>query len=118
MGDAALSPRRRPARGPIRYTPFVPRPETLAKVRRFVDSYVRKGPYGLYPRSAVVDNVVTGLADNLEQHGKMYCPCAPLEAAKARGNELVCPCAPHHADIARQGTCDCALFASRSFVDE
>jgi ferredoxin-thioredoxin reductase catalytic subunit len=29
---------------------------------------------------------------------------------------MVCPCTPHHADIARQGYCDCALFASPEFI--
>jgi ferredoxin-thioredoxin reductase catalytic subunit len=84
----------------------------LARTRRFVASYVAKGPYALYPDEAVVENVVQGLARNLVDHGKMVCPCAP-----AGELDLVCPCAPHHADIARQGHCDCALFASREFLE-
>lgn len=85
-----------------------------AKVRRFVARYVAKGPYGLYPEPAVVENVIEGLAENLALHGRMYCPCADVEDSKARGAEMVCPCTPHHADIARQGYCDCALFASKT----
>lgn len=77
-----------------------------------------KGPYALYPEPEVVENVVKGLAENLVTHGRMYCPCAPVEESKAKGSEMVCPCAPHHADIARQGYCDCALFASHGFVAE
>jgi len=92
--------------------------KTIAKVRKFVETYARKGPYGLYPNDEIVTNVITGLADNLEQHGKMYCPCAPVEESKLKQNEMVCPCTPHHADIARQGYCDCALFASHDFVSE
>lgn len=92
--------------------------KTLAKVRKFVESYARKGPYTLYPNSEVVGNVVAGLADNLEQHGKMYCPCAPVEESKLVENEMVCPCTPHKSDIERQGYCDCALFASHAFVAE
>jgi ferredoxin-thioredoxin reductase catalytic subunit len=91
-------------------------PKTLEKVRKFVETYVRKGAYGLYPDTEVVENVIVGLADNLEAHGKMYCPCAPVEDSKTKGHEMVCPCTPHHADIARQGYCDCALFASREFI--
>lgn len=93
-----------------------PKPETIAKVRRFVETYVRKGPYALYPEPQVVENVIEGLARNLEEHGRMYCPCADVEESKRKGAEMVCPCTPHHADIARQGYCDCALFASRDFV--
>ena len=90
----------------------------LARVRKFVATYVAKGAYDLYPEPEVVENVVQGLADNLATHGRMYCPCADVEESKTRGSEMVCPCVPHHADIARQGYCDCALFAARDFVAE
>ena len=85
-------------------------------MRKFVATYVAKGRYALYPEADVVENVIVGLAQNLDDHGKMYCPCAPVEESKARGREMVCPCTPHHADIERQGYCDCALFASPSYV--
>jgi len=95
----------------------VPKNHSLSKVRKFVETYVRKGAYTLYPEPETVENVIVGLAKNLEEHGKMYCPCAPsIEDSKARGAEMVCPCTPHHADIERQGFCDCALFASHDFV--
>lgn len=93
-----------------------PREQALGKVRRFVATYVAKGAYELYPEPEVVENVVQGLADNLAAHGRMYCPCADVEESKPKGSEMVCPCTPHHDDIARQGYCDCALFASRDFV--
>ncbi len=76
----------------------------------------RKAEYTLYPEPEVVENVIQGLAKNLDEHGKMYCPCAPVEDSKTKGAEMVCPCTPHHEDIARQGYCDCALFASYEFV--
>lgn len=85
-------------------------------MRKFVETYTTKGKYDLYPEPEVVENVVQGLADNLVAHGRMYCPCADVEESKTKGSAMVCPCTPHHADIARQGYCDCALFASRDFV--
>ncbi len=88
----------------------------LARVRKFVQTYVAKGAYELYPEPEVVENVVRGLAENLVVHGRMYCPCAEVESSKAQGSAMVCPCTPHHADIARQGYCDCALFAAPDFV--
>ena len=88
----------------------------LRRVRKFVATYVEKGKYELYPEPEVVENVVQGLADNLVAHGRMYCPCAPVEDSKTKGSDMVCPCKPHHADIARQGYCDCALFADPTFV--
>jgi ferredoxin-thioredoxin reductase catalytic chain len=90
----------------------------LVRVRKFVSTYVTKGKYGLYPEEAVVENVVQGLAENLVAHGRMDCPCADVEDSKTKGSQMVCPCTPHHEDIARQGYCDCALFASRDFVAE
>ena len=93
-----------------------PKERALAKVRKFVETYVAKGDYELYPVAAVVENVIDGLAENLVAHGRMYCPCADVEDSKAKGSQMVCPCTPHHEDIARQGYCDCALFASRDFV--
>jgi ferredoxin-thioredoxin reductase catalytic subunit len=89
----------------------------LRRVRKFVESYSTRGPYTLYPEPEVVENVVQGLADNLVEHGKMYCPCAPVEESKTKAHHMVCPCTPHRDDIARQGYCDCALFASHAFVE-
>ena len=93
-----------------------PREAAEARVRKFVATYVAKGRYELYPEPEVVEHVVEGLTENLVAHGKMFCPCADVEDSKLRGAEMVCPCTPHHADIARQGYCDCALFASHDFV--
>ncbi len=95
-----------------------PKERAVARVRKFVDTYVAKGRYEFYPEPAVVENVVQGLADNLVAHGRMYCPCADVEDSKSKGSHMVCPCTPHHEDIARQGYCDCALFASEGFVAE
>jgi ferredoxin-thioredoxin reductase catalytic subunit len=93
-----------------------PDPEAFARanarVRKFVRSYVERGPYTLYPEPQVTENVIVGLVHNLAEHGKMYCPCADVESSKTEGHHMVCPCTPHHDDIKRQGYCDCALFAS------
>lgn len=87
---------------------------SLQRVQAFVRRYVTKGKYGLYPEPEQVAKTVDGLAHNLAVYGKMYCPCAPIDQAIAAGHDLVCPCVPHHEDIARQGHCDCALFATKS----
>ena len=98
--------------------PDARREAALRRVRKFVETYSTKGKYTLYPERDVVENVVQGLADNHLGHGRMYCPCADVEDSKTKGSQMVCPCTPHHADIARQGYCDCALFASHDFVAE
>lgn len=107
-----------PPAPPSEAAPDDEREVALRRVRKFVTTYVAKGKYDLYPEAEVVENVVQGLTDNLVAHGRMYCPCAPVEESKTKGSDMVCPCKPHHADIARQGYCDCALFASPGFVAE
>jgi ferredoxin-thioredoxin reductase catalytic chain len=112
----SLPPPELPTTPPPTATPEEKRDAALRRARKFVATYVEKGTYTLYPEPDVVENVVQGLADNLVAHGRMYCPCADVEDSKAKGSDMVCPCKPHHADIARQGYCDCALFASDQFV--
>lgn len=105
-----------PAASPLALGDDEARELALRRVRKLVASYVEKGRYALYPELDVVENVVQGLADNLLSDGRMYCPCADVEESKKKGSDMVCPCKPHHADIARQGYCDCALFADPNFV--
>lgn len=89
--------------------------EARARVERMVHRYVERGPYRLYPDPVRVEAVLEGLARNLAQYGRMYCPCVPIEKSLEAGRHYVCPCVPHHEDIARQGYCDCALFVSEDF---
>ncbi|MCG3173960.1 MAG: hypothetical protein GMKNLPBB_02177 [Myxococcota bacterium] len=90
--------------------------QARARVRRMAEKYVERGPYGFYPDEHRVNEVIEGLARNLAEHGRMYCPCHPIEDSLKRGAEMACPCTPHHEDIARDGYCDCAFFASRGFI--
>jgi ferredoxin-thioredoxin reductase catalytic subunit len=34
-----------------------------------------------------------------------------------RDRKNICPCPQHHGDIARDGVCECGLFASREFAE-
>ncbi|MCB0218342.1 MAG: ferredoxin:thioredoxin reductase [Chrysiogenetes bacterium] len=95
-----------------------PREQALAQVTRMAEAYVARGPYVFYPDEVRVRNILKGLAKNKEKHGLAYCPCQSEEEVLACGRRWVCPCTPHGEDIARQGYCDCALFASEEFVRE
>ena len=113
-----------PPKAPPKGQPSGAAPRTLsleearARVERMVQRYVARGPYRLYPDPARVEAVLDGLARNLAQYGRMYCPCVPIEKALEAGRHYVCPCVPHHEDIARQGYCDCALFVSENFLKQ
>ena len=92
--------------------------DAIERVRKMVMKYVAKGPYRLYPHQNKVESVIKGLAKNLEEYGRAYCPCVPIDKCLESGRKYVCPCGPHHEDIARQGYCDCALFVSKDFLEK
>ena len=48
--------------------------EALARARRMSERYVEKGPYEFFPLPEIVDEVQRGLAKNLVNLGRLYCP--------------------------------------------
>jgi hypothetical protein len=48
--------------------------EALERARRMSERYVEKGPYEFFPLPEIVDEVQRGLAKNLVNHGRLYCP--------------------------------------------
>ena len=48
--------------------------EALERARRMSERYVQRGPYRFFPHSDVVEDIQRGLAKNLVNHGRLYCP--------------------------------------------
>jgi len=48
--------------------------KALARAKRMSERYVEKGPYEFFPMSEIVEEVQKGLAKNLVNHGRLYCP--------------------------------------------
>ncbi len=48
--------------------------EALARAKRMSERYVEKGPYEFFPMSEIVEEVQSGLAKNLVNHGRLFCP--------------------------------------------
>ena len=48
--------------------------DALARARRMSERYVEKGPYQFFPMHDIVEEVQNGLAKNLVQHGRLFCP--------------------------------------------
>ena len=48
--------------------------EALARAKRMSERYVEKGPYVFFPLTDIVDEVQRGLAKNLVEHGRLFCP--------------------------------------------
>jgi ferredoxin-thioredoxin reductase catalytic subunit len=84
-----------------------------ARVERMVARYLGAGRYRLNPDAVTVEHVLAGLARNLSEHGRWYCPCREVTGDPARDRANICPCPQRHADIARSGACECGLFVSK-----
>ena len=110
----------------LRYHPTTMTPEeppagearqsARSRVERMVSRYVASGPYCLNPDPVTAEHVLAGLARNLLQHGRAYCPCREVLGDAERDRANLCPCPQHHADIARDGFCECGIFVSAGYA--
>ncbi len=48
--------------------------EALERARLMSERYVERGPYRFFPLTDIVEGVKRGLAKNLVNHGRLYCP--------------------------------------------
>ena len=48
--------------------------EALERAKRMSERYVERGPYQFFPLADAVDSIQRGLAKNLVNHGRLYCP--------------------------------------------
>ena len=48
--------------------------EALDRAKRMSERYVEKGPYEFFPLPEIVEDVQKGLAKNLVNEGRLYCP--------------------------------------------
>jgi ferredoxin-thioredoxin reductase catalytic chain len=90
--------------------------QARARVEEMVRRYVTRGRYCLNPDPVTVEHVLAGLTRNLLQHGRAYCPCREVSVEPGRDRLNICPCPQHRADIARDGVCECGIFASAEYA--
>lgn len=86
------------------------------RVEQMVSRYVAQGRYELNPDIVTVRHVMVGLARNLLQYGRWYCPCREVHGQPEVDRANICPCPQHHDDIARDGVCECGLFVSADYA--
>ena len=48
--------------------------EALERARQMSERYVERGPYRFFPLRDTVEEIQHGLAKNLVNHGRLYCP--------------------------------------------
>jgi len=48
--------------------------EAIERAKRMSERYVERGPYRFFPQQEIVEEVQRGLAKNLVEHGRLFCP--------------------------------------------
>lgn len=48
--------------------------EAFERAKRMSERYVERGSYQFFPLGEIVEEVQKGLAKNLVEHGRLYCP--------------------------------------------
>ena len=87
-----------------------------ASIEKMVTKYAERSLYSLNPDEVVVENIVAGLVRNKMKYGYAYCPCREVKGIPREDRKNICPCRTHKEEIARQGTCECALFVSEDYL--
>jgi ferredoxin-thioredoxin reductase catalytic subunit len=74
------------------------------------------GGYSLNPDTIFVQELVTGLLENLARYGYQACPCRLASGSAEKDNDIVCPCDYRDADISQYGACFCALYVNQAIA--
>lgn len=72
----------------------VAKPETLAKMQKFVENFAQKSGTFLHPQPEITEFLVIGLAKNVDEVGKPLCPCMFFEDKQEEIEKKfwICPC--------------------------
>jgi len=88
-----------------------PSEQSLTKIRNYVKKYWEKSGTTGHPDTETTENVVKGLAYNLETIGRPLCPCNFYPDKKAeveRSREWFCACD----EMKKYKFCHCLLFVT------
>ncbi|WP_445475331.1 ferredoxin-thioredoxin reductase catalytic domain-containing protein [Methanococcoides methylutens] len=72
--------------------------------------YAEKKGYILNPDTETVDTVIDGLAENIGEYGKRYCPCRIISGDEKEDKKIICPCIYLKEEVENDGMCHCELF--------
>lgn len=85
----------------------------LERVTRMARRHAENRGFALQPDRAQLAYVLEGLARNLMEHGKPYCPCREVRRDVPPESSIICPCRAHPEQILQFGECECGLFTKR-----
>jgi ferredoxin-thioredoxin reductase catalytic chain len=72
--------------------------------------------YFFNPDSGLVLDLLGSLILNKERYGYMACPCRLASGDKEHDQDIICPCVYRTPDVARYGSCYCALYVSQEWI--
>ena len=86
------------------------KPETLQRMRKFVEKYCEKSGTTTHPDKEVTEAVVLGLAHHHDTLGKPLCPCRfyPNKQEEIKHRTWICACD----DMQIYKYCHCLLFVN------
>ena len=84
----------------------------LQRVTRAAKRHARNSGLALQSDPAQLRYVLRGLARNIAQHGRPYCPCRQVTGDAALDRPNICPCRTHRDEVARFGQCECGLYVA------
>ncbi|MFO8008822.1 MAG: ferredoxin-thioredoxin reductase catalytic domain-containing protein [Candidatus Brocadiia bacterium] len=87
----------------------------MRRARRLAEGYARRTPGVLVqPDLPTRRHVLRGLARNLVEHGRPYCPCRPVSGDAEADRANICPCRSAREEIRGLGECECGLFVANA----
>ena len=89
----------------------------LHEVSRKAERYGKMSKVALQPDDVLRQHVLRGLARNLIEYGRPYCPCREVTGEPERDQENICPCRTHLDEIERFGECECGLYVADNDTD-
>ncbi len=84
-------------------------------MEKFIQSTAARNGWGVQRDARLLQRLINSLADNLERHGRPYCPCKshiPIDTT----HDTICPCHEASDEIASIGRCECGLFIDANAI--
>lgn len=77
-------------------------------------------PKGYYfgDNPTLTGELIEGLLVNKERYGYMCCPCRLASGDREADKDIICPCDYREEDVKEYGSCYCALYVSKEWLDQ
>jgi len=90
---------------------------SASEMKSWVEKKCREDGYYPCPDESLYENLLDGLATNINRYGYRACPCRIASGSKTYDGDIICPCEYRDADIEEFGMCFCGLFVDENIKD-